>query len=382
VLIARKSLFDTYMIVRTFLETRMRIRSTVGLGFIFSLLAVADSAHSQVPTAGSRDANGRILTKVVVTMNEPGAFGRPASGLGFLFVAGDGDRVSVRTNEAGVASTWLAPGEYRLVTPDPLEWDGYAYTWDRMISITTRTALFQLTQNEARSIAEADFAKAKVTRTSEPEGLSSTPRLWKASAVTEDLRKPAPRSATREVVEKNPESVAEQVAPIASRARKSARVDRSPAPTRHGMWFNLGTGYGAITCATCTDAYGGYSGGLSIGGTIASRLRLGLGTTSWYKSEDGLALLTGTIDARARFYPGTVSGFFVTGGFGVGSIGADLSGYGSGSEFGMGSVAGIGWDVSITNSVAFTPYWNFFNVTTSNTNTTVGQIGVGLTFHQ
>jgi hypothetical protein len=77
-----------------------------------------------------------------------------------------------------------------------------------------------------------------------------------------------------------------------------------------------------------------------------------------------------------------VSGFFVTGGFGVGSIGADLSGYGSGSEFGMGSVAGIGWDVSITNSVAFTPYWNFFNVTTSNTNTTVGQIGVGLTFHQ
>jgi hypothetical protein len=148
------------------------------------------------------------------------------------------------------------------------------------------------------------------------------------------------------------------------------------------MWFNLGTGYGAITCATCTDAYGGYSGGLSIGGTIASRLRLGLGTTSWYKSEDGLALLTGTIDARARFYPGTVSGFFVTGGFGVGSIGADLSGYGSGSEFGMGSVAGIGWDVSITNSVAFTPYWNFFNVTTSNTNTTVGQIGVGLTFHQ
>jgi hypothetical protein len=71
-------------------------------------------------------------------MNEPGAFGRPAAGLVFLIVGEDGDRVSIRTNEAGVASTWLAPGEYRLVTPDPLDWEGYAYTWDRMVTVTTK----------------------------------------------------------------------------------------------------------------------------------------------------------------------------------------------------------------------------------------------------
>jgi hypothetical protein len=86
-------------------------------------------------------------------MNEPGAFGRPAAGLVFLIVGEDGDRVSIRTNEAGVASTWLAPGEYRLVTPDPLDWEGYAYTWDRMVTVTTRAPLISSTQNEARSVA-------------------------------------------------------------------------------------------------------------------------------------------------------------------------------------------------------------------------------------
>jgi hypothetical protein len=348
----------------------MRVTSRLIAVLLLALSAAPLISTAQTPAAGSRDATGRILTKVVVTMNEPGAFGRPAAGLTFLLVASDGDRISTRTNDAGVASAWISPGEYRLVTPDPLQWEGYAYTWDRMISITTRSAIVQLTQNEARSIADAPVEKAKTARTSEPEVLSSTPKRWKAESPVQDLRKTAPKMT---VAEKPSQAVDEE--PEAIPARPASR-------TRHGMWFNLGSGYGAITCATCTDAYGGYSGGLSIGGTIGSRLRLGVGTTSWYKSEDGAALLTGTIDARVRFYPGMRSGFFITGGIGAGSIGADLAGYGSGSEFGFGSVGGLGWDIPIANSVAFTPYWNFFNVTTANTNTTVGQIGVGFTFHQ
>jgi hypothetical protein len=36
----------------------------------------------------------------------------------------------------------------------------------------------------------------------------------------------------------------------------------------------------------------------------------------------------------------------------------------------------------IASSVSLTPYWNFFNVTTSHTKTTVGQVGIGFTFHQ
>jgi hypothetical protein len=350
-------------------------------------LVIASDANAQTSTAGSRDSNGRILTKVVVTMKEPGAFGRPATGLNFLLVAEDGDRLSIKTNDAGVASTWLAPGEYRLVTPDPLEWDGYLYTWDRMITVTTQKALFSLSQNEARSIATA---QSNVPRTSEPEVLSSSPVLWKTSTATTDLRKPAERAPVRARSNPVPDAVVEREpasAPVrVEREPTSApvRVEREPtsAPARHGMWFNIGSGYGAITCAACYDAVGGYSGNLSIGGTLGQRVRLGLGTTSWYKSEDGLSLLTGTIDARLRFYPVMKSGFFLTAGIGVGSIGADLAGYGSGSEFGLGSVAGLGWDIPIASAVSLTPFWNGFNVTTSNTNTTVGQIGLGFTLHQ
>jgi len=347
------------------MQFKLRLISAV----VLALFMAPQSSSAQSAPAGTRDANGRILAKVVVTMNEPGAFGRPATGLAFLLVGEDGDRVSIKTNDAGVASTWISPGEYRLVTPDPLTWDGFSYTWDRMVYVTSKSAVIQLTQNEARSIAEASFEKTKPVRTSEPAVLSSTPTMWKASSPTQDLRKTAPKPV-----------IAEE--PSQTQMNEAAPIRRPAARSRQGMWFNIGSGYGAITCAACTDAYGGFSGGLSIGGTIGSRVRLGLGTTSWYKSEDGATLLTGTVDARIRFYPGMQSGFFITGGIGAGSIGADLAGYGSGSEFGFGSVGGLGWDVPIANSVSFTPYWNFFNVTTSNTNTTVGQIGIGFTFHQ
>jgi hypothetical protein len=347
----------------------VRIRWTIIFCCLLLLVGASLQVSAQATAAGTRDSNGRILTKVVVTMNEPGAFGRPASGLAFLFVSEDGDRVSVRTNEAGVASIWLNPGDYRLVTPDPLEWEGYAYTWDRMISVAPRAAVIQLSQDEARSIARAVATKSNTVRTSEPAGLSSTPTLWKAASTTQDLRK---TETTRAPLEE----------PRQVRVLESAPATRSVEPSRKGFWFNLGSGYGAITCATCYDAVGGFSGGLSLGGTIGSKLRVGLGTTSWYKSENGFSLITGTIDARLRFYPSTSNGFFITGGVGAGTIGADLAGYGSGSEFGVGSVAGLGWDMPIASSVSLTPYWNFFNVTTSHTKTTVGQVGIGFTFHQ
>ena len=98
------------------MQFKLRLISAV----VLALFMAPQSSSAQSAPAGTRDANGRILAKVVVTMNEPGAFGRPATGLAFLLVGEDGDRVSIKTNDAGVASTWISPGEYRLVTPDPV----------------------------------------------------------------------------------------------------------------------------------------------------------------------------------------------------------------------------------------------------------------------
>jgi hypothetical protein len=351
-------------------------------------VTLATSSSAQITSTGNRDANGRVLAKIVVTMSEPGAYGRPANALSFLVVADDGDRISMRTNDAGVASAWLPSGNYRLVTPDPLEWEGNAYTWDRMIEVRTGMRVIQLTQDDARSIAVA--ASTQSSRTSEPVSLSSQPTPWKSTRPpTEDLRasvaKPARQQPVANTARQTPVvTTVSRVEPRAVEPTSEQRVSSAPQPARHvreGFWFNLGTGYGAATCKTCSETVNGYSGGLSLGATISPRLRLGVGTTSWYKYEDGASLVAGTLDARIRFYPSTTGGFFLTGGIGAGTIGAALADYGSATEFGGGAMLGLGWDVGISENVSLTPFWNAFAVTTSNADVTVGQIGLGFTFH-
>ncbi|MEO8575456.1 MAG: hypothetical protein ABI556_02090 [Gemmatimonadales bacterium] len=346
-------------------------------------------ASAQGVAAGARDSNGRILTKVVVTMNEPGAFGRPAADLTFLVVAPDGDRTSIRTNEAGVASTWLAAGTYRFVTPDPLIWEGFAYTWDRVILVDSRTGVVQLTQDEARSVAYAP-GDPRAARTSEPVSLSSKPAAWKASAPpTQDLRAAAIPVSAKSTPVKAPAVAARAPIAVSPEARNVDENQNSPVMQRNastklrsGFWFNLSTGYGAISCKNCSSALGGYSGGLSLGATVSPRVRFGVGTTSWYRSEGGDALVAGTLDARIRFYPSTSGGFFLTGGAGAGTIGAALADYGAATEYGVGVMLGLGWDVRLGNAVSLTPFWNGFAVQTENADANVGQLGLGLTFHQ
>ena len=151
--------------------------------------------------------------------------------------------------------------------------------------------------------------------------------------------------------------------------------------TREGFWFNVGLGYGSLGCDDCDGRTGGLSGGLSLGGTLSQKLYLGVGTTGWYKSEFGTTLTVGTLDARLRFYPSETGGFFLTGGLGVGSISADVSGLGSGSETGVGIVLGLGFDIRVGNNLSVTPFWNGFAVKTSNGDANVGQIGLSLTVH-
>ena len=151
--------------------------------------------------------------------------------------------------------------------------------------------------------------------------------------------------------------------------------------TRHGFWFNIGLGYGSLGCQDCGGRTGGFSGGLSLGGTLSSKLLLGVGTTGWTKSENGSTLTVGTLDARLRFYPSATGGFFLTGGLGLGSVSANLSGFGGSSETGVGLMLGLGVDVPIGKSLSLTPFWNGFSINTSNSDANVGQIGIGLTTH-
>lgn len=126
------------------------------LGF-FLLLATAfthSSVSAQVTNAGDQDPSGRVYARVIVTMTgESGSFGHPASGVAFLVVQENGDRISIRTNDAGVASTWLFPGSYRFVTPDPFAWEGNAYTWDGVVAIKAGTGPIRFSQANASKVA-------------------------------------------------------------------------------------------------------------------------------------------------------------------------------------------------------------------------------------
>jgi hypothetical protein len=273
-------------------------------------------------------------------MTEPNAYGHAISGLRFLVAAESGDRISIRTDDAGVASAWLKPGSYRFVTPDALEWRDNSYTWDVIVAIRPGTGIIRLSQENASKVVALGSA----------------------------LPKPAvaPPVPAMEPVEGG---------------ANAAKPAIAPNQLRHGTWFNIGLGYGLLGCKACDGTTGGLTGGLVLGGTLSPRLLLGLGTTAWTKSESGATLTVGTLDARIRFYPSATGGFFLTAGLGLGTVSAGVAGVGSGSETGLGAVVGIGMDFNMSGNLSLTPFWNGFAVQTSNTDANVGQIGLGLTFH-
>jgi hypothetical protein len=145
---------------------------------------------------------------------------------------------------------------------------------------------------------------------------------------------------------------------------------------REGFWFNAGMGFGTLGCEDCLDRNNGLSGGISLGRTINDRVLLGLGTTGWAKSVDGEILTVGTLDVRTRIYPVRAAGFFLTGGVGLGSLS-----YVGESEFGLGVILGVGWDIRVGRNVSLTPFWNGFAMRNSNVDANVGQLGIGVTIH-
>jgi hypothetical protein len=145
---------------------------------------------------------------------------------------------------------------------------------------------------------------------------------------------------------------------------------------REGFWFNGGLGFGSATCVGCSVSLGGLSGGLSLGGTISDRVILGVGTTGFVGSDLFSTLSIGTIDARLRFYPVRTSGFFMTGGLGVGSVTVDEF-----SEYGVGVVMGLGWDIRMNRNLSLTPFWNGTAVGRTSGTIGFGQLGLGITIH-
>jgi hypothetical protein len=151
--------------------------------------------------------------------------------------------------------------------------------------------------------------------------------------------------------------------------------------TRESLWFSGGLGYGSLGCQDCSGREGGLSGGLALGGTLSQKLLLGVGTNGWTKSEGGATLTVGTLTALMRFYPSATGGFFLTGGLGLGTVNAEVSGFGSASETGVGALLGLGYDFRVGRNLSLTPFWNGFAMSSTNSDANVGQLGLSVTVH-
>lgn len=159
-------------------------------------------------------------------------------------------------------------------------------------------------------------------------------------------------------------------------AQQTPDIPAANPHTREGFWFNAGFGLGTVGCEDCDSRETGLSGGLSLGTVLSDRVLVGIGTTGFTKTLLGERYTVSTLDARIRFYPSRTSGFFVNGGVGLGS-----ESFAGESEFGLGVMLGLGWDIRVGKNVSLTPFWNGFAMSNSNTDANVGQIGIGFTIH-
>jgi hypothetical protein len=155
-------------------------------------------------------------------------------------------------------------------------------------------------------------------------------------------------------------------------------------PRRRGFWFNGGLGYGTAGCNEeflCSGREGGFSGTLSIGGTLGQNVLLGAMSNGWIKDEAGVELTIGTLVGMVRFYPSAAGRFFLQGGLGYGVVELSVDGFGSEDESGVGSMVGLGYDIRIGNNVSLTPYLNGFATGTESATWSVGQFGLSITTH-
>jgi len=166
-------------------------------------------------------------------------------------------------------------------------------------------------------------------------------------------------------------------------AGASSAHGQKPTPTRRGIWFTGGMGWGSLGCPTCADRTTGFGGGFAVGGSLGPTLLVGGGTMGWTDSKNGTGIPIGLIDARFRFYTSPTGGLHFTFGAGPGSVHTAVTGpQGSitvGREWGVGLLLGAGFDLPVAKRLSLTPFAHVYSVKTENLGANVGQIGLSIT---
>jgi hypothetical protein len=106
---------------------------------------------TQIALPGDMDPQGRVYTQITARVGDLGSNSPTIPGLTVYVVSEEGRRVTLRTTLGGTASAWLARARYRIVTPEPFQYEGRLYTWDTIAVVRPGNALVRLQLSNAKS---------------------------------------------------------------------------------------------------------------------------------------------------------------------------------------------------------------------------------------
>ena len=106
--------------------------------------------HGQVRADPGVVIGGRIAVRVNVTLADEETPYSPVRGLTLAFTRPASDTVLGRTDEAGVVTVLLPPGNYTVSAPTAYSWKGASYTWTLPIAVRADMQSIDLNRSNAR----------------------------------------------------------------------------------------------------------------------------------------------------------------------------------------------------------------------------------------
>ena len=125
----------------------MRVRI---IAATFALLGAAlPSLGAQSSFVPGAEVNGQINVQILATLDDGIGGYMPLADLPLILYRGATDSMALRTDEAGVLRFAIAPGTYRISTPERMEWHGRSYRWNLPLSVAKYMSVINLTAGNA-----------------------------------------------------------------------------------------------------------------------------------------------------------------------------------------------------------------------------------------
>jgi hypothetical protein len=125
----------------------MRLRLIAAM--LASLGAALPSLGAQSSFVPGAEVNGQINVQILATLDDGIGGYMPLADLPLILYRGATDSLALRTDEAGVLRFAVAPGTYRISTPQPIEWHGRSYRWNLPLGVAKYMTVVNLTAGNA-----------------------------------------------------------------------------------------------------------------------------------------------------------------------------------------------------------------------------------------